>query len=205
MNLSNENLKKLELLKKRLLQDGYEVVEDDNATENKEYSIEEEKALLETMKIWSVSKRQAEMIYQTVGSLNGLVYANSVRKMQKEKAIPYKKLESQLVADGAFIRSVENLEEKYFTNYEAILGGELRPAETMVLRNSNEQIEEILSERRPKLNATKMRYDAVGAVIYYGLMADLQAAEVSFVQESERKQQENRPLPGYRTTVEVDR
>ena len=209
-NMSKENLKKLAMLKESLAQEGYKIpeekiaesVNDEKAEKEVIYSEKEEKLLAETCEIWGISRKQAISILETVGSFRALSYTNKIRTVQREKDINYKGLFEQLKKDRAFIVSVASLEEKYFTNYEKKLNLDLKQADLIVLERTNQEIEKTLNERRPLLDRAKLRYDAVGAVIYYGMMVDLQKMtdilhnnDVSIERMSDRDMQKDRILP----------
>ena len=210
-NISKENLDKLAKLKEDLLKEGYKITNDKAAKEASQYNEDEESVLNETCQIWNISREQAIVILNTIGSFKGLRYANKVRIMQSERGISYKALMEQLKKDSAFIQSVGSLEKKYYKNYERILSYEEKQAELYVARKSNEQIEKLLAERRPLLSKTQTRYDAIGAVIYYGMMVDLEQFndklkenDITIKRESDKDLQEQKLLPSMRI-VSVNR
>ena len=198
LNISEENQRKLMNLRNKLMENGYEVEEEQPTVPERTYSAEEEKALDETMKIWKVSKEQASMLYKSFGNLKMLAYANHIRTMLNEKKATYGKLYEILKNDHSFINAFESAEQKYYDNYEAILGGDLTPAEIYVTRRINENLEKIITERRERYQQLKVRYPAIGGIIYYGQMIDMMNADVTIVRKNAKENQDVRLLPGLR-------
>ena len=201
-NLSKENLEKLARVKEELYKQGY-VVETEEKKDERTYTEEEEKALNETMRVWGISREQAIMIYSTVKTIPMLRYTNELRRIQLEKKIGYDKLQDMLEASGAFIKSVESTEEKYYGNQIALLSGELTPAEEIVLRKRNEVLEGILEERRPRVQKETARYYALGAVIYYGEMVDYEHSGVRVVKKPQKEIEQGKLMPSYREMDEI--
>ena len=218
-NLSKENLDKLISLRTHLEESGMKLPEEvalpkdtsfvakqDTKEEIKdrlkisELSEEEKQAIEETANVWGISFAQATMIYRTVGTIQGLQMTNHLRKKIQKKELTYEKIDRRLSDNDSIVRGYEQISEKYFSNYERIMGGQEFPITVTLLRKENEVFENRMEELRPQAERARRERDALCATIYYGMMIDLLRAKENSEREQEeyRKQEEARLLPNLR-------
>ncbi len=217
-NLSKENLEKLRALRAQLEETGFElpaevvlpkeegvVIQPDTKEEVKEdrlriseLSEEEKQAIEKTASVWEISFAQATMIYRTVGTIQGLQMTNVLRQKLQKKELTYERIERRLSDNDSIVKGYEALSEKYFSNYERIMGGQEFPVTVSFLRKENEEFERRIEELRPQAERARRERDALCATIYYGMMVDLlRAKEQEEKDQAEyRRQEEGRLLPG---------
>ncbi|MBR3281518.1 MAG: hypothetical protein IKI57_06790 [Clostridia bacterium] len=201
-NLSNENIEKLRMLREKLISEGSIIDYTEEETKQVVLSKEEEVTIEKTMNVWGINKEQAIMIYKTSGSLKALEYVNKIREWQQENKITYAKMSAQMKDDKTFIENVEELESRYYKNYEDILSNELTVAEIYILRNTNKNFEKLLAERRPQLDQRINRYHALGTVVYYGQIVDQLKIKEHKVTMNEKEYENSKLLPSIRN-IEV--
>ncbi len=219
--LTYENLQKLNELKARLVEEGLNVPEDtkdENSVEGfiedkdtkedtlriSDLSKEEKEAIEETVKVWGISFSQATMIYRSVGTIQGLQISNLLRKKLQSKELTYERINKRLQDGESVTNGVEILIDRYFRNYERILGGEEFPVKIALMRHENENIEKKLVEMRPQAERAAKERDALCATLYYGMMTDLAHAKESQKREKEeyRRQENDKLLPNFMVEIE---
>ncbi len=213
VTLPNEVVKKLEELRAQLVELGFNdepVVKEQKAVsvENEEEKKQDERImrglsdiekeiLIETKRIWNVSTSQALMIYRSIGTVKGLNFANNLRTKVKSKELTYEQIEDRLRHNDSLVTGYESMTEKHSRNMEAILSGEITPAEEIVLRKTNEQFEKLLSERAEQVQRANIERSSLCATIYFGKMIDQLEIE-----EKRRKAfvtyENSRLLPGFK-------
>ena len=196
--MSKENIEKLEMLREQLINEGSIIEVERNEKVERVFNEKEEAELKNTMEVWGITKEQAIMIYDSCGSITALNYTNRIRTWQNEKEVSYDRMLTQMKDDKSFIDNVEQLEEKYYKNYEDILSNELTVAEIFLLRNTNRMYEQLLEQRRPQLEQRINRYRALGVTVYYGQIVDHMKEEAPLIRKSEKELEESKLLPNLR-------